>query len=53
MPAVEVPGHGIDLDGFTAECVRHEHALVIGKADAVTAMTDVIDNELLSHGARR
>ena len=42
-----------DLDDLAAKCIRHIHALPVGKGDAVAAMTDVIDDEMLNHGARR
>ena len=53
LPAVGVIGHGLRFDGLAAERVRHIHGLPTGKGDAVAAMTDMIDGEMLSHGARR
>ena len=52
-PAIGMPGFGRHLDGLAAKRVRHIHRLSAGKADAVAAMTDVIDDEMLNHGARR
>jgi len=45
--------HGRNLDGLAAERVGHMHGLAAGKRDAVAAMTDVIDDETLNHGARQ
>ena len=52
-PAVGMTGDGVDLDGFAAQRVRHEQALAAGEADAVAAMTDMVDDEAFSHGALR
>jgi len=52
-PAIGMIGDGFDLDGFSRQRVRHEQALAAGKADAVAAMTDMVDDETFSHGARR
>ena len=45
--------YGRNLDGLAAERVGHVYGLAAGKRDAVAAMTDVIDDEMLNHGARR
>jgi hypothetical protein len=42
-----------NLDGLAAERVGHIDVLSLGNGDAVAAMTDVIDDETLNHGARR
>jgi hypothetical protein len=42
-----------DLDRLAAERVRHIDGLSAGQRDAVAAMTDMIDDEALNHGARR
>ena len=52
-PAVGMAGHGRNLDGLAAEGVRHIDGLPIGKADAVAAMADVIDDQSFNHGGRR
>jgi hypothetical protein len=41
------------LDGLASQRVRHEQAAAAGKADAVAAMADMIDAQMLSHGGRR
>ena len=51
--AVGMTGDGVGLDGFAAQRVRHEQALAAGKADAVAAMADMVDDEAFNHGARR
>ena len=43
----------LDLDGFATKRVRDEQALAAAKADAVAAMTDMVDDEAFSHGALR
>jgi hypothetical protein len=45
--------YGCNLDRLAAERVRHVYGLSVGKGDAVTATTDVIDDETFNHGARR
>ena len=45
--------HRGNLDGFAAKRVRHVHRLSVNIGDAVAAMSDVIDDETLNHGARR
>jgi hypothetical protein len=45
--------HRFGLDGFAAERVGDENGLPARKSDAVATMTDVIDDEMFSHGARR
>ena len=53
MPAVGMIGHRFDLDGLAAERIGHEHGLAAGEGDAVTAVTDMVDDETFTHGARR
>jgi hypothetical protein len=53
LPAVGMTFDGTCLDGLAAKRVRYEQRLPIGEGDAITAMADMIDAELLSHGARR
>jgi hypothetical protein len=48
-----VTRHSCHLDGLAAKRVRHIHGLSAGKGDAVAKVTDAIDDEVLSHGARR
>jgi hypothetical protein len=48
-----MPVDVLDLDGFAAERVRHEQALAAAKANAIAKMTDMVDGEAFSHGARR
>ena len=49
-----VTGNRRDLDRFAAERVGHVDAFAAGDGDAVAAMADMIDDEMLfSHGARR
>jgi hypothetical protein len=45
--------HRTYLDRLAAERVRHIDRLSVDKSDAVAAMADVIDDEVLNHGARR
>ena len=42
-----------DLDALAAKRIRHIHALPVGQADAVAAVTDVIDDKAFNHGERR
>ena len=51
--AVGMTGYGSNLDRLAAERVRHVYGLSLRKGDAVTVMSDVIDDEPFSHGARR
>ena len=51
--AVGMTGYGSNLDRLAAERVRHVYGLSLRKGDAVTVMSDVIDDESFSHGARR
>ncbi len=53
LPALGMTVSGRHLDGFTAERVGHVDAGTIHDGDAVAAMADMVDDELLSHGARR
>jgi hypothetical protein len=46
-------GYRRHLDGFAAKRVRHVHALAVHHGNAVAAMTDMVDDETLNHGARR
>jgi hypothetical protein len=51
--AVGMARHRRHLDGLAAERVRYIDRLPIGKRYAVAEMADVIDDQTLSHGARR
>jgi hypothetical protein len=53
LPAIRMAGHRGGLDGFATKCVWHEHVAAFGKSGAVALMADVIDEQPLSHGARR
>ena len=53
LPALGMTGSRRHLDGFTAERVGHVDAATIDERDAIAAMADMVDDELLSHGARR
>ena len=53
QPAVGMIGDRIGFDGFAAERVRHEHGVPAREGNAVAAMADMIDDKVLSHGARR
>ena len=46
-------GKRAGFDGFAAERIWHEHRVPAGEGDTVAAMADVIDDKVLSHGARR
>ena len=53
-PAVGMmAGDRRDLDRFARQRVRHVNLLPLGKCDAIAKMTDMIDEEMFSHGARR
>jgi hypothetical protein len=45
--------HGRHFHGFAAQCVGHINSLAIGISDAVAEVTDVIDKQAFTHGARR
>ena len=42
-----------DVDALAAERIGHEHGLAAGKGNAVAAVADMIDGEVLTHGGRR
>ena len=46
-------GQRFGVDRLAVQRIRHEHGLAAGKSDAVAAVTDVIDDKALNHGARR
>ena len=46
-------GCRFDVHRLAAERIRHEHGLPAGKGNAVSAVTDMIDDEAFNHGARR
>ena len=46
-------GDRIGFDGFAAERIGHEHGVSAGEGNAIAAMADMIDDKVLSHGARR
>ena len=53
-PAVGMmAGDRRDLDRFARQRVRHVNLLPLGNCDAIAKMTDMIDEEMFSHGARR
>ena len=45
--------HRRHLDGFATKRIRHVYALAVHQGDAIAAMTDMVDDETLNHGARR
>jgi hypothetical protein len=45
--------HWSGHDRLATQRVRHIHGLTAGKRDAIAAMTDMIDEEMFNHGARR
>ena len=52
-PAVGMARHRRHLDGLARQRIGHIDRLSAGNGDAVAVMTDVIDGEAFSHGARR
>jgi hypothetical protein len=53
LPAVRMTLDRTCFDDLAAKRVWHEQRLSIGEGDAIAAMTDMIDDKMLSHGARR
>ncbi len=53
LPALGMTVGRRHLDGFTAERIGHVDAGTVNDGDAVAAMADMVDDELLSHGAHR
>jgi hypothetical protein len=51
--AVGMTGYGGNFHRLAAERVRHVYGLSFRKGDAVTVMSDVIDDKVFSHGALR
>jgi hypothetical protein len=51
--AVGMTGYGGNLHRLATERVRHVYGRSVRKGDAVTVMSDVIDEEVFSHGGRR
>ncbi len=51
--AVGMTGYGGNLDRLAAERVRHVYGRSVREGDAVTVMSDMIDDKMFSHGARR
>jgi hypothetical protein len=52
-PAIRTIGERVGFDDLAAEGIWHEHGLPVCQGDAVAPMADVIDDQALSHGARR
>jgi hypothetical protein len=46
-------GYGGNLHPLAAQRVRHVYGRSVRKGDAVAVMSDVIDDKVFSHGARR
>lgn len=51
--AVGMTRYGFNFDGLAAEGVRHIQVSAAGNGDAVAAVADMVDREMLNHGARR
>jgi hypothetical protein len=51
--AIGMTGYGGNLDRLAAERIRNVYGRSVRKGYAVAVMSDVIDDETFSHGARR
>ena len=53
QPAIGMAGYRTGFDGLARQRVGCEHGMAVREGDAVAAMSDVIDDEMFTHGARR